>query len=78
MKEYKKIPKEKIRFYEENKDKKYIFVLNPKLSLAEQNISKEANAIIVEIFRKYFATEKQKIVINEILKLNEIKNKSNK
>lgn len=71
--EYAKIPKEEIDFYRNNMDKNYNFTINPKIDLSEQNISKEANAIIVNIFQDYFATEEQKIKIKEILKLNKEK-----
>ena len=71
--EYNKIPKEKIQFYKDNMDMNYEFTINPEMDLSKQNISKEANAIIVTLFQDYFATEEQKRKINEILELNEIK-----
>ena len=71
--DYNKIPIEKIKFYIDNMDKNYEFEINPEIDLSEQNISKEANAIIVTLFQDYFATEKQKEKINEILELNERK-----
>lgn len=52
--EYKKIPKEKIDFFEENKDKDYNFKIDPNVNLAEQNISQNANAILVSLFRDWF------------------------
>ena len=61
--EYKKIPKEKIDFYEKHKDRKYDFKINPNIDLAEQNISRKANAILVSLFRDYFATAKQKEIL---------------
>ena len=69
--EYSKIPKEKIEFYEKNKDRDYQFKINPEVDLSEQNISREANAIIITLFRDYFATDKQKEKLEEILKSNE-------
>lgn len=72
-KDYMKIPEEKIEFYKNNKDKNYIFTINPKVDLSKQNISKEANAIIVNLYRDYFATEEQKVKIKEILELNQRK-----
>ena len=69
-KDYMKIPEEKIEFYKKNKDKNYIFTINPKVDLSKQNISREANAIIVNLYRDYFATEEQKLNIKEILELN--------
>ena len=71
--EYKKIPVEKINFYKSNMDKDYKFTINPEIDLANQNISKEANDIIVSIYRDYYATEEQKVKINEILDLNQKK-----
>lgn len=72
-KEYAKIPEEKIEFYKNNMDKNYVFTINPEIDLSEQNISSEANAIIVNLFKDYFATEEQKIKIEEILDLNQKK-----
>ena len=41
-------------------DQNYIFTINPEIDLSEQNISPEANAIIINLFTDYFATEEQK------------------
>ena len=76
--EYNKIPKEKIEFYKDNRDKDYNFTINPEIDLSEQNISAEANSIIVNLFRDYFATEEQKIKIKEILDLNQKKEEQEK
>lgn len=76
--EYAKIPKEKIEFYKNNMDKDYVFIINPEIDLSEQNISPEANAIIVNLFRNYFATEEQKVKIKEILDLNQKKEEQEK
>lgn len=77
-KDYKKIPIEIINFYKKNMDKNYNFKINPKVDLSKQNISKEANAIIVNIYRDYFSTEVQKEIINEILSLNQKKEEQDK
>ena len=45
--EYQKIPNEKILFFEANMDKNYDFKIDPKICLEKQNISEEANAIII-------------------------------
>ncbi len=71
--EYKKIPKEKIDFYEKNKDKDYNFKIDPNVDLAEQNISQNANAILVSLFRDYFATDKQKEILKNLLQQNQEK-----
>lgn len=76
--EYCKIPKEKIDFYKHNMDKEYIFKINPEIALSKQNISPEANAIIVNLFSDYFATEEQKVKIKEILDLNQKKEEQEK
>lgn len=81
--EYDKIPKEKIKIFEENKNDSYNFSINPQIPLDEQNISIEANSIVVVLFRDYFASEKQKEKLKVILEQNqaqyqeEIKNKYN-
>lgn len=71
--EYKKIPKEKIDFYEKHKDRKYDFKINPNIDFAEQNISRKANAILVSLFRDYFATAKQKEILKNLLQQNQEK-----
>ena len=76
--EYNKIPKKKIEFYKNNMDKDYVFIINPEIDLSEQNVSPEANAIIVNLFRDYFATEEQKVKIKEILDLNQKKEEQEK
>jgi len=76
--EYEKIPKEKIEFYKKNRDKNYNFKINPTIDLDKQNISKEANAIIINLYKDYYATEEQKIKIDQILKLNQEKKEQEK
>ena len=71
--EYNKIPKERIEYYKNNKDNNYNFEINPKIDLLKQNVSKEAGAIIVMLFKEYFATDLQKEKLEELLKLNEKK-----
>ena len=69
--EYDKIPKEKIKFYENNKDNNYIYVFDTTKPINKQKISKEANAIIITLFRDFFATENQKERLQKILLQNE-------
>lgn len=71
--EYKKIPKEKIEYYENNKDKNYIFKIDPNIDLDKQNISKKAYSILVSLFRDYFATDIQKQILDDLLMQNEQK-----
>ena len=69
--EYSKIPIEKINFYKANQDKGYNYKINPEIDLSKQYISKEANAILVSLYRDYFATKSQKIVLEESLNKNQ-------
>ena len=78
LEEYNRIPKEKIKFYEENMDKNYIFTINPNIDLSEQNISRETKALIVTLYEEYFATEEQKEKIKEIIVLNQKKEEQEK
>lgn len=71
--EFSKIPEEKIEFYKKYQDKNYEFKINPEIDLSEQNISLEANAVLVSLFMDYFATEKQKITLKNILNQNQLK-----
>lgn len=71
--EYAKIPNDKIKFYKENMDKEYDFHINPAIDLDKQNISREANAILVTLFNDYFATDEQKKVLKSLLNQNQQK-----
>ena len=75
---YAKIPTKKIEFYMSNMDKKYNYKINPEVNLAEQEISKEANAILITLFRDYFASEKQKIALKKLLNQNQLKEEQEK
>ena len=68
--EFNQIPSEEIEFYKENMDKDYNFTIDSGVDLSKQNISFEANSIIIDIFQKYFATEEQKEKIEKILEKN--------
>lgn len=76
--EYDRIPKTEIHFYENNCDKNYKYIYDESLDVKDQNISREANAVIISIYMNYFANEKQKSIINEILKQNTIKSEKEK
>ncbi len=69
--EFNKIPKEKINFLEKNKDCNYIFNINNELPIEKQSISKKAKAILVILYRDYFANEQQKGILKQILELND-------
>lgn len=66
-KKYSKIPKEEIDFLQRNCDKEYKFTLKRNKKLTEQDISKEANAILIILFEKYFASKSQKQRLKTIL-----------
>ena len=68
--EYKKIPKSEIEFLECKKDINYEYKINKLLSLEQMNISRRANAIIIVLWEKYFASEDQKQKLHVILREN--------
>jgi len=70
--ELEKIPRSELQFYEDNCDKNYKYEYNQDLAVDQQTISKEANTVIVAIYMNYFANEKQKGIIEKILKQNSI------
>lgn len=55
-----KIPKSRILLWRINMNKDYDFKIDTTKTLEEQNLSKEAKAIIANIFKKYWATDYQK------------------
>ena len=71
--EYERIPKEKIEFFEQNCDIDYNFVFDISKTLEEQEFLRETNAIIVTLFRDYFASDTQKEKLERILISNEQK-----
>lgn len=76
--EYNLIPKTEIQFYENNCDKSYKYEYDESIDIKDQTISREANAVIVALYLNYFANERQKSIINEILKQNTIKAENEK
>ena len=76
--DYLKIPIEKIEFFEDNKDSKYVFEYNRDLSLEEQNVSRATMAILVQLYKDYIALPEEKDKIEEILRLNYLKNEYEK
>ena len=74
--DYEKIPKSKIKVFEENSNKNYSFTYDENKTLDEQNVSEIAKAIIAILFRYYWATKEQRYVI--IKKQQEIKEQKQK
>lgn len=70
--EYERIPKTEIQFYESNCDKNYKYIYDETLKVEQQKLSREANTVIISIYMNYFASEKQKGIIEELLKQNSI------
>lgn len=74
--DYEKIPKSKIKVFEENSNKNYSFTYDENKTLDEQNVSEIAKAIIAILFRDYWATKEQRYFI--IKKQQEIKEQKQK
>lgn len=60
IKDYNKIPKNKIELFEKNANNEHRFKYNPYKTLEEQNVTKRAKAIIAILFRDYWANEIQR------------------
>lgn len=72
IEEYKKIPEDIIKFFEDNKSSNYEFKIDPNEDIEKQNISEEAGAILIGLYVDYFATDEEKKQINEILTMKDI------
>ena len=69
-----KIPKERIKFWKNKKDKEYVFEYDESKSLRQQNIMRETEIIYANIFKEYWATEedKEKILQKEQAELQKL------
>lgn len=76
--ELKKIPEAEIKFLEEHRDVNYNFSVNPEVPINEVNISRKAKAILVVLWKKYFATDIQKQKLDKILQKNSMKEEQKK
>ncbi len=70
-KDFCKIPKEKIEYFQRNQNIDYDFCLDASIPLEKQKISREANAIILNLFKEYFIADKQKVNLLKLLDINE-------
>ena len=70
LRDYLKIPNEKISFFIENKDENYQFHFEKSKPINEQNISKKTYIIFLQLYIDYIATDFEKTKIQDILKLN--------
>ena len=66
--EYLKIPEELIEVFEENRNLEYEYEINDEQDLSKQPMLKETKAILLNIFRDYFATPEQNQKIKQWLK----------
>lgn len=74
--DYEKLPKSKIKVFEENCNKNYNFTYDENKTLDEQNVSEITKVIIAILFRDYWATKEQRYII--IKKQQEIKDQKQK
>ena len=74
--DYEKIPKSKIKVFEENSNKNYSFTYDENETLDEQNVSEITKVIIAILFRDYWATKEQRYII--IKKQQEIRDQKQK
>lgn len=68
-----KIPPAVVEYYKNNMNKEYFFEINTKLTLSEQQYSKDAAIILTAISRRYLFDENENKKIDEVLKENSIK-----
>lgn len=68
-----KIPKNILRYFENNRDVNYKFKLNGNQSIGNQELSTKANAINLYLYMNYFATKHIHDKINNQLLANEEK-----
>lgn len=66
-----KIPDEVYEFYKKNMDTSFEWEYDDTLPLEKQDLLRKTNAIIVTIFRDYFATSRQKEQLETILEKND-------
>ena len=73
VKDFNKIPKNKMELFKTYANSKYSFNYNPNKTLAEQKVSKIAKGIIAILFRDYWATKIQREKIISKQKYDRIK-----
>ena len=74
--DYEKIPKSKIKVFEENCNKNYNFTYDENKTLDKQNVSEITKVIIAILFRDHWATKEQRYIIMK--KQQEIKDQKQK
>lgn len=73
-----KIPYDKIKLFEKYKDPNYEFNFDITKNINEQKILRQTYIIFVKLYLDYIANKHEKEKINEILKLNTLKNDNEK
>jgi len=71
--DYKKIPINILNIIKENKDKTYVWEYDETKSLREQMLSRDTVVILSFINLKYLLTDEQKLLMEQIYKLNNTK-----
>ena len=64
-----KIPKEQMEYLKKNANHNYNYMIDTAKNLEDQDVSKEAKAIIISLYKKYFITSDKKKKVDEILEL---------
>ena len=67
--QYNMIPREKIIYYEEHKNRDYIYIYNEQMP----NLSRKASAVLLNLYKEYIANPSEKNKIENILELNDKK-----
>lgn len=62
-----KIPSEQLEHIKKNANHKYTYTIDKTKPLEEQKISKEAKAIIVSLYKKYFLDDEKRKKVDEII-----------
>ena len=69
--ELNQLPEDEIKFYEDNSDKNYKFDILPDAAIEDINISREASAVLLNLFVKFLALDEEKTELRTILEENE-------
>ena len=64
-----KIPKKQIEHLKKNANQQYNYLVDESKALEKQEISKEAKAIIISLYKKYFTNDEQKKKVDEIISI---------
>lgn len=73
-----KIPEEIRNVIKDKKDKNYLWHYDDTKELSEQNLSRDAIAMLSYLNMEYLLNEEQKLLMTELHKVNEKKKKTNK